>query len=226
MSEVQLNDVQSVKIMNQKDPAWKAQKAVILVLSCLLYCGLPACITSQKMMDNINGHYYKYTFAVREATTRKKTTNFENKYMQVHFDPAYHRVNFDLKNLSDQPIEIIWSETVIQTSSDSSHIIHTGIPVSQSANAIAPTKVAPGQTIQDFLLPVDLIHKKDGVNTIEDIYPEKDDSLSVKNDWIMQQIGQNLFIVYLAMRVKGQKEILRFRFYPIIMQRGASSFKK
>lgn len=212
--------------MRQNNEGKHLQKIIILMLSCLFYWGLPACITSQKMMDNINGHYYKYTFAVREATTRKKTTNFENKYLHVHFDPAYNRVNFDLKNLSNQPVEIIWSETVIQTSEDSSHIVHSGVPISQPASEMPPTVVSSGQTIQDFLLPVDLIHQKEGVNTIEDIYPAQDDSLSVKNDWIMQQIGENLFIVYLAVRINGQKKILRFRFYPIVMQRGASSFKK
>lgn len=190
-----------------------------------LIAALPACITSQRMMDNINGHYYKYTFAVREATTRKKSADFEKDGFFLHFDPQYNRVNFDFKNKSNAPISIVWSKTLIITNSDSSGVLHAGIPLSDRFVNMPPTVVAAGASYSDFILPLDLIQKEGDHQTIKDIYAEKDDALSVNTDWIMGQIGRDIFAVQFTLQIDGHQQVLPFHFYPIVMQRGAKSFK-
>lgn len=224
------------KILSKKESAAIGREGQCFLKSSL-FCGfrlalilvpiftVQSCITSQRMMDNINGHYYKYTFAVREATTHKKTTQFEHNNFMLHFDPAYNRVNFDLTNTGADPIEILWDQTSLVVAADSSQVIHGGVALSSSRSATAPTIVASHQTLKDFILPLELIQTVDGHQTISDIYPEKDDSLSVKNDWIMRLIGQDLFTIHLALRIKGKAYNFPFHFYPIVMQRGAKSFK-
>lgn len=212
------------------DPTGRSNQSgsgrLLIGMGIFMVFGLSACITSQRMMDNINGHYYKYTFAVREATTRKKTAIYDNGQFSVQFDPEYNRINFDLKNESTSELSILWDQTRLINDQDSSRVIHNGVRPGQGLTAaVAPTVIAPGTTLKDFILPLNLIRTVNNQQTIGDIYPEKDDSLSLQNDWMMGQIGQDLFALQLTVMVDGKVLHLPFHFYPIVLQRGAKSFK-
>ena len=108
---------------------------------------------------------------------------------------------------------------------DSSVVIHSGVSLNADPQKQVPSVVAPGNSLQDFIVPLLLIDVNDKHLAIRDLYPEKDDSLSVKNDWIMHLIGQDLFRLYLRLKINGKMEQPVFHFYPVEISRGGHSFK-
>ena len=196
----------------------------IAILTFLLIIVLQGCITSQKMMDAVHGHYYQYKFSMRQSDSRKKA-QWENRGVKLLLAPDYNRINFSLENHSGSPVEIIWTQSSMVQLNDSSAVIHGGISLSSNPRAQAPSVIANGQSLQDFILPLLLIEINGKTLSIRDLYPEKDDELSEKNDWIMHLIGQDLFKLYLVLKINGQQQQLAFTFYPVEIMRGAHSFK-
>lgn len=196
----------------------------IAILTFLLIIVLQGCITSQKMMDAVHGHYYQYKFSMRQSDSRKKA-QWENRGVKLLLAPDYNRINFSLENHSGAPVEIIWTQSSMVQLNDSSAVIHGGISLSSNPRAQAPSVIANGQSLQDFILPLLLIEINGKTLSIRDLYPEKDDELSEKNDWIMHLIGQDLFKLYLVLKINGQQQQLAFTFYPVEIMRGAHSFK-
>lgn len=194
------------------------------VITFLLIFVLQGCITSQKMMDAVHGHYYQYKFSMRQSDSRKKAL-WENRGVKLLLVPDYNRINFSLENHSGAPVEIIWTQSSMVQLNDSSAVIHGGISLSSNPRAQAPSVIANGQSLQDFILPLLLIEINGKTLSIRDLYPEKDDELSEKNDWIMHLIGQDLFKLYLVLKINGQQQQLAFTFYPVEIMRGAHSFK-
>jgi len=204
-----------------KQPGGNLSLMATLLLLIFVFQG---CITSQKMMDAVHGHYYQYKFSMRESDSRKKA-EWEKQGVKLLLVPDYNRINFSLENHSDGPVEIIWTKSSMVQLNDSSAVIHGGISLSSNPRAQAPSVIAKGQHLQDFILPLLLIQINDKTLSIRDLYPEKDDELSEKNDWIMHLIGQDLFKLYLVVKINGQENHLAFTFYPVEIMRGAHSFK-
>jgi len=182
------------------------------------------CITTQKMMDAVHGQYYQYKFSMRESNSRKKAV-WENDGVEIRFVPDYNRINFSVVNHSHGPVEILWTKSSMVQENDSSAVIHGGVSLGSNPRAQASSVIAQGKNLQDFILPLLLIEINGQKLSVRDLYPEKDDELSVKNDWIMHLIGQDLFKLYLTIKANGQQQKLQFTFYPIEIMRGAHSFK-
>ncbi|GAB3353038.1 hypothetical protein GCM10027566_12950 [Arachidicoccus ginsenosidivorans] len=176
------------------------------------------------MIDAVHGHYYQYKFSMRQSDSRKKAL-WENRGVKLLLVPDYNRINFSLENHSGAPVEIIWTQSSMVQLNDSSAVIHGGISLNSNPRAQAPSVIANGQSLQDFILPLLLIEINGKTLSIRDLYPEKDDELSEKNDWIMHLIGQDLFKLYLVLKINGQQQQLAFTFYPVEIMRGAHSFK-
>ncbi|SDZ87051.1 hypothetical protein SAMN05192529_10365 [Arachidicoccus rhizosphaerae] len=203
----------------------KVIRLVLLLCVAISAIVQQGCITSQKMMDAVHGQYYQYKFSMRESNSRKKAV-WQKDGVQIIFSPDYNRINFSVINHSERPVEIIWTKSAMVQQSDSSAIIHGGISLSSNPRIQPSSVIAKGKNLQDFILPLLLINVNGQKLSIRDIYPEKDDELSVKNDWIMHLIGQDLFKLYLTIKINDQEGKLPFTFYPIEIMRGAHSFKK
>lgn len=182
------------------------------------------CITSQKMMDAVHGQYYQYKFSMRESDSRKKAI-WDKSGVEISFVPDFNRINLSVVNHSEGPVEILWTKSSMVQENDSSAIIHGGVSLGSNPRIQAPSVIEKGKNLQDFILPLLLIKINGQQLSIRDLYPEKDDDLSVKNDWIMHLIGQDLFKLYLTIKVRGVEQKLLFTFYPIEIMRGAHSFK-
>lgn len=202
------------------------QKALCLfLLGSFFATTFISCMSSQQMMDRLNGHFYKYTFAIREATTRKKSTTYNNNAFTITFDPEYSRVNFKIANHTSSSIKIIWDETYIKVQDDSSKVIHANIPYSTKNNTLQPSEIEAGSSLQDIIIPVDYIKNENGKWVERNFYPETDQSNSQNTDWIMGLLGVDVFKLYLPIQINEQTQVYTFTFYPIEMEKGAKSFK-
>jgi len=195
---------------------------VIIILLLLLVS--QSCITSQKMMEAAHGQYYQYKFSMRESDSRKRA-EWEKDGVKLVLSPDYNRINFSLENHSGAPVEIMWTKSSMVQLNDSSSVIHGGVSLSSNPRSQVPSLVDNGQSLQDFILPLLLIQINGKTLSIRDLYPEKDDELSKKNDWIMHLIGQDLFKLYLVIKINGQESKQVFTFYPVEIMRGTHSFK-
>ena len=176
------------------------------------------------MLEAVHGHYYAYKFSMREANSRKKA-QWEQDGLKIEFSPVYNRLNFSLENKTGKPVRIFWNKSSMVQEYDSSAIIHGGVSLDTDPQKQSVTLVKNGDRINDFILPLLLIQVKENKLSLRDLYPEKDDELSVKNDWIMHLIGRDLFRLHLIVDSKGKEHDLTFHFYPIEITRGAHSFK-
>lgn len=185
---------------------------------------MQGCISSQRMIEAVHGHYYQYKFSMRESDSRKKAI-WDKNGVKMTFTPVYNRINFSLENKSGSPVEILWNKSSMVQENDSSAIIHGGVTLNSDPGKQPPSRIVENQSLQDFILPLLLIEIKDRHLSIRDLYPEKDDELSEKNDWIMHLIGQNLFRLHLVLKINGKQQQVTLNFYPIEIMRGAHSFK-
>lgn len=181
-----------------------------------------SCI-STKMAQAINAHYYKYTFALRERTSRKAPCTFSNDIFSATFEPQFIHVNYAITNLSKTPIQILWDKTYLVVHSDSSKIIPSTIAPADADITPPPAEIQAGQTIQGFITPIDYI-KNTGQRWIStEFYPSHDDSLAPKTDWIMGLIGVDIFKLYMPVVANGKTKTYKFTFYPIEMEKSAVS---
>ena len=176
-------------------------------------------------MTAINSPYYQYKFSMRESNTRKKAI-WQEKDVKFEFTPDYNRIHLKVENDSKTPVEILWGKTGLVKGSDSSAVIHQGASLNSDPKNQAPSVITQGTTYEDFILPLLLIDIDSSRLSLRDLYPEKDDSLSVKTDWIMHQIGQVLFRLTLVAKINGVEKAIPFNFYPIEIMRGPKSFKQ
>lgn len=190
-----------------------------MVFCIIIASALSACIASQSMMAAMNGHFYKYEFAIREHTTRKPTAAYADKIFTVNFIPQYIDVHYQISNNSPAPIRIIWDKAYIVIHSDSSKIAF----VPFTAFATPPSEIAARQSIEGNIAPADYIKNIDGKWTATEIYPGSDQDNSEQTDWIMGLLGVNIFKLYLPVESNGQIQIYPFTFYPIEIERSAVS---
>ena len=161
---------------------------------------------------------------MKESDTRKKAI-IEDSGVKFSFEPDYNRINLTVENKSKSTVEILWAKTGMVKGSDSSAVIHQGASLSADPKQQAASVIAAGDTYQDFILPLLLIDIDSSRMSVRDLYPEKDDSLSVKSDWIMHQIGQVIFRLHLVVKINGEEKVHSLNFYPIEIMRGTRSFK-
>lgn len=200
-------------------------KKTILCSLCVWIIALQSCIPSKQMMEDIHGHYYKYTFALKESKAHKKETRFTNADFSIQFIAQYSRISFQLINLTNQDLIIDWNHVSFVVHNDSCGVIHNGLSYEQKDNIKPPFTLKANQRLQDFIIPVNFIHLKNNQWVVDNIYPDQDDDLSLKTDWIMGLIGEHLFTIYIPMTIHGLRQVFPFSFYPIEMQRSAKPVK-
>jgi hypothetical protein len=185
------------------------------VVALFIMIAFTSCIASRSMMAAMYGHFYKYQFAIREHTTRKPSATFTDKIFTVNFTPQYIRVNYSISNNSASAIQIIWDKAYIVIRDDSSKVI--------SSTTLQSSEIGVGQGIEGFITPVDYIKNINGNQTVTEMYPSRDQGNSEQTDWIMGLIGVDIFKLYLPVEQGGQIHIYPFTFYPIEMERSATS---
>jgi len=196
--------------------------AKIGILVVGLSCILQSCI-STRMAQAINAHYYKYSFALRERTSRKAPCTFSNDIFSIAFEPQFIRVNYSVTNLSNAPVTVLWDKTYLVVHNDSSKIIPSAIAPGDADITPPPAEIQAGKSLQGFITPIDYI-KNTGQNWIvTEFYPSHDDTLAPATDWIMGLIGVDIFKLYIPITANGQTKTYKFTFYPNEMEKSAVS---
>lgn len=174
---------------------------IYIVVVALLFF-MQSCI-STKMAQAINAHYYKYTFALRERTSRKMPCTFSDDIFSATFEPQFIRVNYAFTNFSKMPVRILWNKTYLVVHNDSSKIIPSTIAPEDADMTPPSIEIKAGQTLKGFITPIDYI-KNTGQSWITtEFYPSHDDSLAPDTDWIMGLIGVDIFKLFVCISYKN-----------------------
>ncbi|MDE1192444.1 MAG: hypothetical protein PW786_09935 [Arachidicoccus sp.] len=180
----------------------------------IIFCiGMLGCI-STSMMNAINSHYYKYSFAIRERNTRKTPATFSNNIFSINFTPKFIRVDYNITNLSGRLIRIDWDKAYLVVQNDSSKVITQDIEPRYADETPKPLEIAAEQSFQGNITPIDYIKNSDSGWIVTEFYPSHDDSLAPKTDWIMGLIGVDIFKLYIPVIANGETKIYKFTFYP------------
>ena len=175
------------------------------------------------MAEAINAHYYKYSFALRERTSRKEPCTFSNSIFSIAFEPQFIRVKYTITNFSKAPVQILWDKAYLVVHDDSSKIIPSTIAPEDADITPPPAEIQAGQTLQGFVTPIDYIKNTGQSWVATEFYPSHDDSLAPKTDWIMGLIGVDIFKLYIPVIENGETKTYKYTFYPIEMEKSAVS---
>jgi hypothetical protein len=115
------------------------------------------------MMARLKGHFYKYKFAIREASKRKTATFYCNTF-SVSFTPDFIRVDYHLHNQRAHHLTIIWHKAYIVIHTDSSKLITSKVPLQKKNEPVPPLMIQPGKDAEGFVIPIDYIAEKKGVS--------------------------------------------------------------
>ncbi|ANI87974.1 hypothetical protein A9P82_00760 [Arachidicoccus ginsenosidimutans] len=177
------------------------------------------------MIAAMNGHCYKYKFSIREHSSRKHPTTYSNNIFTASFTPEYIRVNYNIVNNSSSSIKIIWDKAYIVVQGDSSKVIPSTVSFENKDLPVPHSEMRAGQALEGFITPVDYIKNNGNKWLATDFYPEHDQSNSENTDWIMGLLGVDIFKLYLPVASNGKTEIYKFTFYPVEMEKSATSLE-
>lgn len=195
----------------------------------ILIVWLSGCVSNRALHESM-GHYYVYKFGLRENEKTKnwKNTHFNNDSIDVVFYPDYNRILFEIKNISHQPMSILWDSVRLNSEDYTSKIMLSGTPFAKAGQSLSPATIAPQQSYKDYLLPVELIYK-DGKNEngwkVADIYPVFDNKSESESDKIMGQFNQNIMTLTMPIVFNGKMVRYHFTFFPVEIERVISPDK-
>ena len=98
-----------------------------------------------------------YDFAMTEPE-ESRSLSFQDDAVAIEFDISEERIAFDLENRSSQPIQIDWNQvSYVDPEGSSNKVMHKGVKYANKDESLAPTTVPPNASIEDFILPTDLV---------------------------------------------------------------------
>ena len=128
---------------------------IIIVLFALLFCA------SATQKAAYLGEHYTYFYKLI-GDNAKSDKNFNDGKIDVTFDVDSKEVNFNLRNLTKEPMKINWDEGSIIIFGRSQRIIHKGVKLIDRSSPQAPTVIPSNSSIDDLAAPADNIYYREG----------------------------------------------------------------
>lgn len=126
------------------------QLTFILLAAMVLVCAAPCHAVAQK------ARMYEYTYGM-EGIEQGEEMVFADSLVHVVFEIEPKQVSFVMKNLSPNPIRVIWDETSFIDNGEAKRIMHAGVKHTERNNPQPATLIPHGAAIDDMLLPTDNI---------------------------------------------------------------------
>jgi len=103
-----------------------------------------------------------YSFRMLKPLPSEKL-EFHDAKIDIAFVFSKQEIDFVLRNLSDDPLEIDWNKvSYIDFAGTAQRVIHKGVRFIDRNGHLPPTVVPPTARIADILLPANLIYYSDG----------------------------------------------------------------
>jgi hypothetical protein len=115
---------------------------------------------------------YGNTTLVEEGDINKYA--YSDSIINIIFTKCDDGFSFELKNLSEHSLKVIWDEaSYIDNSGLSTKIMHKGIKYSDKSTFQPATTVIKGAKIQDVVIPIDNVTFEDNGWKISPLFPQK-----------------------------------------------------
>jgi len=117
-----------------------------------------------------------YDFAMTEPE-ESQSLSFQDDAVAIEFDISEERIAFNLENKSSQPIQIDWNQvSYVDPDGSSNKVMHKGVKYANKDESLAPTTVPPNASIEDFILPTDLLVRTSDGWTEGSLFPDGSES--------------------------------------------------
>ena len=123
----------------------------ILLLSIVTAITLVSCVAPS--MLSRYGYAYEYKHRLVGDKTIGDTYKDEN--IEISFAYPKTELDFELTNLTQNPIKIIWDEVSFIQYGEGRRIFHKGVKYTERSNPQVPTIVPVGTKYTDLICPID-----------------------------------------------------------------------
>ena len=185
-----------------------AYLASILILTLSL--GLSSCLDTK----------YNYSFKLLGVHAKTDKT-FNDGKIQAYFIVSDKQLDFNLKNLTAEPMKINWDEASLIIYGESKRVIHKGVKYIDRNSPQAPTVIPGNSFIDDLvLLTENVLYKEGSYSTyysspgswkINDLLPIRDKNNEETKKLIMNSKGSTLKF-FLPIEQNNQKMNYTFEF--------------
>ena len=88
---------------------------------------------------------------------------FEDGLVKFTLQPSSKNISFNIQNKTNEPIQIDWNKvSYIDENSKTHKVIHDGVKFIDKTNSLPPTFIPPTASLDDFIVPSDLISLSTG----------------------------------------------------------------
>ncbi len=185
---------------------------VVLISMTLIGCFSPAQI--QQSLFNTYGYVYEYQHKLIGKNTIGNEYKDDN--ISVEFDFGKTELDFVVKNLTSNPIKIIWDEVSFIQYGEGKRIMHKGVKYTERSNPQVPTIIPMGTSYSDMIVPIDNVSFDNGYYVNE--FAHKDASWETRSLWIPNDFNKVSVREHL-MQLKGWK-------YSLLMPMEINGVKK
>lgn len=117
------------------------------------------------------------------------------------FQYGVNRIYMDIKNTDVYPVRVIWDQSTFTTADgQTSGVYHDKIAVAKARDPQAPTTIAPGSTLEDFVAPAALL-----------VIPPNGKSLTPQ-PLLTSAKDNRTFVLNLAVEINGEIKMHDFAF--------------
>ena len=190
----------------------------ILSLSIVTAITLVSCVAPSMLSR------YGYAYEYKHRLVGDKTTGdtYKDENIEISFAYPKTELDFELTNLTQNPIKIIWDEVSFIQYGEGKRIFHKGVKYTERSNPQVPTIVPVGTSYSDLVTPIDNVSFDQGyyVNAFankpaewvtSDLWFPNDFNKPEVSSRIMQLKGLK-YSLLLPMEVNGVKKNYTFEF--------------
>lgn len=99
----------------------------------------------------------RMTFALVEPLANADLF-FTDAWLSITFEVTRWEFRFQLRNRTDTPLTLHWSDAVFLDFANQPHpVVHGSVPLAQKDQPKLPTLVAPGETVANWVYPADRV---------------------------------------------------------------------
>lgn len=104
-------------------------------------------------LEKITHYLLKYRML---SPARSENMQYRDRTASITLVPREHHIDMTFTNLSPKPIKILWDRAEYTDYVNRKHrLMHAGVRPQDRNNIIPPQEVAPGETLQQTIMPVD-----------------------------------------------------------------------
>lgn len=127
-----------------------------LLISFVL-ASFTSCTTTHYFTD------YKITVNTQDTSKHTDDLSYTDSLLSIKWHPSAEGFNFNLTNTSSSSLKIIWDDaTFVGFDGNSSKIMHQGIKYIDRNNAMSPTTIITGSSLNDIVTPTNNVYWVDG----------------------------------------------------------------